>query len=185
MAKGIKVGDVMTRNFVSVSSETSLTDCAKEMMKKRVGSLILKDSNKLVGLLTEKDIIWALTKTGNKNFSKIKAGDVASRKIATIKPGAELNEAMSRMKKLKFRRLPVVSGGNVLGMLTLKDILRISPELMVDVDFSGKIKEESEKLKRMKNTRWIKEGECEECGNFNILYKTDGRLMCEQCREEM
>jgi len=185
MKSKIKAGDIMTRNFVSVSPSTNLIDCAREMTKKRVGSLVLRDGQKLVGLLTEKDIIWALTKTKNKNLGNIKARDVASKKVAVIKPSADLYEALARMKKLKFRRLPVVVNGNVIGMLTLKDILRIEPALFADINFAEKIREESEKLKRMRNVRWIKEGMCEECGNFNILYKVDERLLCEPCKEEM
>lgn len=185
MESGIKVGDIMTRNFVSVSSDTSLIDCAREMMKKRVGSLILRDGQKLEGLLTEKDIIWALTKTRNKNLGKIKAKDVASKKISVIKPSADLYEALNRMKKLKFRRLPVVVNGNVIGMLTLKDILRIEPSLFTDLNLAEKIREESEKLRRMKGSKWTKEGICEECGDFSLLYKTDERLLCEPCREGM
>ncbi len=182
---GIKVGDIMTRNFVSVSSDTNLVDCAKEMKKKRVGSLVLKDAQKLAGLLTEKDIIWALTKTGEKDLKKVRASDVASRKVAVIKPGADLYEALSRMKKLKFRRLPVVVDGNVIGMLTLKDILRIEPRLFTDINFAEKIKEEGDKIKRLKGERWIREGMCEECGSFDLLYKSDNRLLCEPCRDSI
>lgn len=185
MKSGIKVGDVMTRNFVAVSPTATLTECAREMTKKRVGSLILKEGQKLVGLLTEKDIIWAITKTGNKNLGNIQARDVASKKVTTIKPGADLYEALQRMKKLKFRRLPVVVEGNVLGMLTLKDVMRIEPSLFADINFAEKIKEESDKLKRAKGERWIKEGMCEECGNFNILYSVDNRLICEPCKDNM
>ena len=60
MKSGIKVGDIMTRNFVSVNPETSLIECAREMMKKRVGSLVLREGTKLIGLLTEKDVLKLL-----------------------------------------------------------------------------------------------------------------------------
>jgi signal-transduction protein with cAMP-binding, CBS, and nucleotidyltransferase domain len=146
--------------------------------------LVLKNGQKLSGLLTEKDIIWAMTKKGAKGLDKIKAEDVASKKIATIKPGADLYEALQRMKKLKFRRLPVVVDGNVIGMLTLKDVLRIEPSLFSDINKIEQIKEESEKLKRMKGERWVKDGVCEECGNFDILYKVDSRLICLACKDE-
>lgn len=182
---GIKVGDIMTRNFVSVSPDTNLIDCAREMMKKRVGSLVLKDGQKISGLLTEKDIIWAMTKKGARGLDKIKAKDIASKKLATIKPSSDLYEAMQRMKKLKFRRLPVVVDGNVIGMLTLKDILRIEPALLSDVSQIENIREESEKLRRLKGERWFKDGVCEECGNFDILYKIDNKLMCLACKDEM
>ena len=89
------------------------------------------------------------------------------------------------MKKLKFRRLPVTVDGNVIGMLTLKDILRIEPSLFSDINKIEQIKEESEKLKRMKGERWIKDGVCEECGNSDILYKIDSRLMCLACKDAM
>lgn len=182
MKTGIKVGDIMTRSFVAVKPDTNLIDCAKEMIKKRVGSLVIKEGQKLLGLLTEKDIIWAITK--KQNLNNIKASDIASKKIATIKPGADVAEAMERMKKLKFRRLPVIVNGNVVGMLTLKDILRIQPELYSNIYDIEKIREESEKLKRMKSP-FSKEGRCEQCGDFDILYKTDSRLICEECREAM
>lgn len=182
---GIKVGDIMTRNFVSVNPNTNLVDCAREMMRKRVGSLVLKEGQKLVGLLTEKDIIWAMTKKGAKSLDKVKAKDVASKKVATIKPGSDLYEALQRMKKLKFRRLPVVVNGNVIGMLTLKDVLRIEPSLFSDMNKIEQIKEESEKLKRMKGEKWVKEGVCEECGSFDVLYKVDNGLMCLACKDEM
>lgn len=185
MKTGIKVGDIMTRNFVSVNPDTDLINCAREMIKKRVGSLVLKEGQKLIGLLTEKDIIWAMTKKGAKGLNKIKARDIASRKISTIKPSVELYEALQRMKRLKFRRLPVVVNGNVIGMLTLKDILRIEPSLFSDIGQIEKIREESEKLRRLKGEKWFKEGICEECGDFDILYKIDNRLMCMACKEAM
>lgn len=182
---GVKVGDIMTRNFVSVSPNTSLIDCAREMIKKRVGSLVLKEGQKLSGILTEKDIVWALTKKGAKDLKKIKAKEIASRKIATIKPSADLYEALERMKKLKFRRLPVIVNGNIIGLLTLKDILKIEPSLFADINKIEEIKEESEKLKRMKGEKWSSEGVCEECGSFDVLYKIDNRLMCLACKEDM
>ena len=184
---GIKVGDIMTRNFVAVHPDTNLIDCAKEMIKKRVGSLILKEGQRLVGLLTEKDIIWALIKKSKTDLRWIKARDIASKKVATIKPSADVYEALQRMKKLKFRRFPVMVNKKVIGMLTLKDILRIEPTLFRDVSQIERIKEESEKLERIRHggKRMLRQGMCEECGNFDILFKIDGRLLCETCKDRM
>jgi len=184
MKSGIKVGDIMTRNFVSINPDTSIIDCAREMTRKRVGSLILKDGQRLVGLLTEKDIIWALTRAG-KDLGRIKARDIASRKVAVIKPGADLYEALERMKKLKFRRFPVLVNGNVIGMLTLKDILRVEPRLFTDMRYAETIREESDKLKRLRGDKGVKEGICEECGESNILYSVDNRLLCGLCKDKM
>jgi len=61
MQIGVKVGDVMTRNFISSRVNTPVLDCVKLMTKKRVGSLVITDEGVLKGILTEKDILWALS----------------------------------------------------------------------------------------------------------------------------
>ena len=185
MAIGIKVGDIMTRNFVSVKPETSILDAAKEMIKKRVGSLVIKDKQTMTGLLTEKDIIWAITKKSKKEFSDIKARDIAVKKIITVKPSSDLYEALNKMKKYGFRVLPVVSQRRVIGVLTIKDILRIQPDLIDSAKEIMSIKEETDKLKRLSVHKKWTEGLCEECGNIDLLYKTDGQLLCEGCLDSM
>lgn len=185
MRIGVKVGDIMTRNFISVSPETSLLDCARKMVKKRVGSLILKDDDKLKGIITEGDIIWALTKKSRKELREIEAKEIAPKKLITIKPSADLYEALQKMKKTRYRWLPVTIKGNVIGFLTLKDVLRIEPSLFETASEILQIREESEKLKRRKAGEKFKEGLCEECGNFDILYGVDNRLICEACRDAM
>lgn len=189
MKIGVKVGDIMTRNFVSVKPDTNIIDCAKLMIKNRVGSLVLKEDKKLMGLLIERDIIWAMTKKAVEELKKIKAEDLANKKIVSIKPSADLYDALQKMRKSKYRWLPVVVKGNVIGFLTLKDILRIEPGLFEIAHSQGafQIREEDEKLRR-KTRRWNRESRediCEECGDFNLLQETDGRLICESCMEKM
>ena len=185
MKIGVKVGDIMTRNFISVKPDTSLLECAKKMVKKRVGSLILEDNNQLKGIITQGDIIWALTKKSRRELSKIKASEIAPKKLVTIKPSADLYEALQKMNRTKYRWLPVTVKKNIIGFLTLKDILRIEPSLFDIASEVIQISEESEKLKRRKAGEKFSEGVCEECGNFDVLYKVDGRMICEGCRDAM
>jgi len=181
----IKVGDIMTRDFVSSKPDISVLQAIKLMVKKRVGSLILEENNILKGILTEKDILWALSKKPGKDLEKVKAIDICTRKITTIRPSADIHNAIRLMRKAKFRRLPVVIKKRVIGLLTQKDILKIEPELFDIAQENYMIKEEAEKLKRVKTGETFKEGICEECGNFDILYNVDGRVICESCREAM
>jgi len=185
MEIGVKVGDIMTREFISVKPDTSVLDCAKKMVKKRVGSLVLKEDDKLKGLLTERDIIWAMTKKSKKELHKIKASEIAPKKLVTIKPSADLYQALQKMKRTKYRWLPVTLKGKVIGFLTLKDILRIEPSLFDTAAEIMQIREESDKLKRRKAGVGFKEGLCEDCTNFSILYKIDGRWICESCKDAM
>jgi CBS domain-containing protein len=184
---GVKVGDIMTREYISVKPDTSLLDCAKTMVKKRVGSLILQEKDVLKGIITEKDIIWALTKKSQKDLSKIKCSDISPRKLTTIKPAADLMTAIKLMQKSKFRRLPVAVEGKLVGLLTLKDILRIEPDLF-DIACNRnlfEIKEEKTKLKRKDSPGNSDFGECEECGNEAMREKVDSRLLCQDCLEKI
>ncbi len=185
MKIGVKTGDIMTRNFVSVSPDTSLLDCAKKMVKKRVGSLILEDNGQLKGIITEGDIIWAMTKKSKKDLDNIKAYEIAPKKIVTIKPSSDLYDALQKMKKTKYRWLPVTVSKNIIGFLTLKDILRIEPSLFEMASEIMQIKEEGSKLRRRKAGEAFVEGPCEECGNFGLLYPVDNRRICDSCRDSM
>ena len=184
---GVKVGDVMTRDFISISSDISVLDCAKKMVKNHVGSLVIQNKGELKGIITEKDIIWALTKKEKKDLSKIRCLDITSRKIATIRPDVDLIDALQRMKKTKFRRLPVIVKNKVIGLLTLKDILRIEPDLfdIACATNAMQIREEDEKKDRKESPKSFRVGICEECGNEDMLYKVDGTLICESCSDKM
>jgi len=171
---GIKVGDVMARNFISTKLETPVLDAVKLMVKKRIGSLIVVEKGFLRGMLTEKDIIWALSK--KHDLEGVKVGDICTRKITTIKPSADIYDAVKIMKRVKFRRMPVTINKKVIGYLTLKDILKIQPELF-------QIAKEGYALKGETVFENVEEGVCEECERFDLLYSVDGKLLCERCKE--
>jgi CBS domain-containing protein len=105
MKIGIQVGEVMTRNFVSARPDIPVLSAIRLMLKKRVGSLVLEENRLLKGILTEKDIMWALSK--KQNLTGVKAGDICTKKITTIKPQADIYDAIMLMRKKKLRRLPV------------------------------------------------------------------------------
>ena len=183
--KNILVVDIMTRKPITIKTSTNLLECAKKMVRKRVGSLLVVDGKKLVGLVSRRDILWALIKKSKADLSEIKAVDISPKKIATIKPSISISDAVKRMKKLKFSTLPVIQEGKLVGMITLKDILNFNPEIYPELDELAEIREEARKLKRVKkaqNKSSIPEGICEECGSQDILYRVNGMLICESCK---
>ena len=182
--KRISVGDVMTRNFVSIGPDSTLHQCAKEIVKNKVNALPITKDRKLIGIITSRDIIWAITKKSNLNLKKMKAIEIASKKVAVIKPSADIMQAIRKMRILNFRALPVIAEGKMIGLVTLKDILRIEPELYQDIGELAMIKEEERKLKEA-NVSWPLEGFCDNCGGFNELLKVEGKLLCYDCREEL
>ena len=182
MKIGIQVGEVMTRDFVSARPDILVLSAVKLMVKKRVGSLILEENGDLKGILTEKDIMWALSK--KHDLRNIRAGEICTRKITTIKPGADIFDAIVLMKKKKFMRLPVTVNKKVIGYLTLKEILKIQPELFEIAKEGYNLKWPVDKGKN-RESEAIKEGVCEECGNSDILYFEDDKLLCEDCKDDM
>ena len=184
MDTGIKVGDLMTRNFVHVSPDTNLKQCAKTMIKKRVGSLLIKENDTLKGILTEKDIVWAVVKKSHHDLENIKVSDLMKRKVTTIKPGADITDAMKKFKKKKIRRLPVVEKKKLIGFITTNDILRIDPGLFQAIAETIKIKEEEEKFKRHGIEAKRKSGICEECGTFELLYNDENQWLCDECYDK-
>jgi CBS domain-containing protein len=186
--RNILVSDIMTRDPNSVKPDTNLLECAKKMVRKRTGSLLLVDRKKLKGIICQKDILWALIKKRKEDLPKIKAIDISPRKIATIKPHATVEEAVNKMKKLRFERLPVIQNGELEGILTVKDILNFYPHLYNDLNEFSKIKDQTNKLKRVKKVKgknFVRSGVCEECGRWDVLYKINGLFICETCRDRI
>ena len=195
MKLGIKVGDVMTRNFVRINPSTNLSKCADKMVKSRVGSLIITEKGALRGLLTNNDILRTVTE--KKDISRISAESIMSKKVPTIKPERDLFDAILLMNKKKTRQLPVSNSRKVLGMLTFKDIIRIEPTLLDTMQNLSEIREAKSKheatgIRAYRERKalasgltWIREGECNECGEHGLLYNMEGDLLCEDCRDDL
>lgn len=184
MKTGIKVGDVMTRKFISVEPASTIESCAKIMAKKRVGSLIVKEGQKLKGIITEGDIMRAVAK--GLNLKKTPVSKIMTKHVITISPSKDLYESLMVMKKKAIRWLPVVIDTNIIGLLTEKDVLKIQPDLFDIIVQNTKIAEEEEKWKRVRTVdeyRWVREGPCQECGSYDLLYKVGNRYLCALCRK--
>jgi CBS domain-containing protein len=179
--KDILVADIMTRELFTASPTSNLMECAKKMVKNKVGSLVIVENKKLVGFISQKDILWAITK--KENIDLIKINDISPKKIAVIGPNSTVKEAIEKMKRLKFERLPVVHKNKLVGFLTARDILNVHPEVYPEIEEFSKIREESEKLNRIKMAEKRKEGICEECGHEGILFSVNGMLVCESCKD--
>ena len=182
----ILVADIMTRDPIVIKPDTNLLECAKRMVKKRVGSLLIADNKNLVGIISEKDILWALVKKSKKGLKEIKAIDISPKKIQKIRPEVNLKEAIEKMKKLKVERMPVVHDDRLVGMITVRDILSFHPELYPELEEFAKIREESKKLKRIKEAQKreiVRDGFCEGCGEKGVLHRFNGMLLCDSCKD--
>ncbi|MDE1848910.1 MAG: CBS domain-containing protein [Nanoarchaeota archaeon] len=180
----VLVSDIMTRQVTGVDPDTNLFECAKKMVRGRIGSLLLVKNNILEGFISTQDILWAIVKKSKEDLSKIKASDISPRKIITIRPEATLEEAVKKIRRFRFHKLPVVKNREILGLITIRDILNFYPELNAQFKEVESIKEESEKIKRLEGAKdriIVRDGICEECGERGQLYRANGMLVCSAC----
>ena len=129
MDTGYQVSDLMNENVLTVTSNTTLRSCAKVMATKKIGSVIIQDGKKVVGILTEQDLARKVVAQGIDADESVVA-EVMTKKIVTILPSDDVYTAMVRMSKYNIKHLPVMKGEQLVGILTIKDIVRANPALL-------------------------------------------------------
>jgi len=116
------VGEIMTPDVLGLEPATSLVDAARRMHERRVGAVVVSEGDRLVGIVTERDILRAVA-TGAIGGS---VADVMTHGPDTIGPDESAGQAAALMIHGGFRHLPVVDGSNVVGMLSIRDLVRVS-----------------------------------------------------------
>jgi len=178
------VKDVMTSPVITISEEDTVQEAARLMDKNDVGCIIVVDKErKAVGIITERDMI---TRVLSKNTlpSKVRAKKVMTSPLLTIDPDESLTDAARKMSRLNVRRLGVMYRGNLAGLISSKDILAVTPELVEIIQERAKI--EKEPAPEEEPAPVALEGYCDHCGRWSeALKEIDGRLLCEECQIEL
>ena len=178
MKIGVKVLDAMTKNPIVIKPNLVISECAKIMETSHVGSLIVKDGN-IMGIITEQDIVRKVVSKGL-NPLNTEARNIMETNLFTITGKEDIYDALVLMRDKNIRHLPVVQNGELVGFLTIKDILKIQPQLFELIVDKFEIREEYNKP--ISHKRRL-ENECEVCGNFSILHYLDYKWICDDCAE--
>ncbi|MCD6575965.1 MAG: CBS domain-containing protein [Nanoarchaeota archaeon] len=145
MGYKIRAKEVMSRKPKFVSPDTSIAKAARLMARNKIGSVLVLDRGTLVGIVTEGDILRrAFIK--NKHPTKTKVREIMSKKVLTISPNDDISAAAKLMNSKGIKRLPVVDGGRVVGILSEKDLLKIEPSIIDVLIEKLKIREPTFKL---------------------------------------
>jgi CBS domain-containing protein len=116
------VREVMTPVVLTAAAGTTIGEAASLMAQRRVGSALVVDGERLLGIFTERDIVKALSQDGLAGQQAI--GDWMTPDPETVPPDAPVETALRRMVAGGFRHLPVVEEGRLVGMLSMRDISR-------------------------------------------------------------
>jgi CBS domain-containing protein len=128
MGKSVK--DAMTPEVKTATPSLSLTDAAKLMKQEDVGSVPVVDGERLIGMLTDRDIVVRGIADGGDPHA-VTAADIASRDIVTVRPDDDLDEALRLMAQHQVRRLPVVDDGRLVGVVAQADVAQEAKEKAV------------------------------------------------------
>lgn len=118
----MKVREVMTDVVLSAPAATTVAEAASLMSQRRVGSALIVDGGRLAGIFTERDIVRALSQDASATSQAI--GHWMTTDPQTVDGEADIDEALMRMVDGGFRHLPVMEGGRVIGIVSMRDISR-------------------------------------------------------------
>ena len=117
----IPINNFMTRNIKSIQSKTSVKDASKIMYESHIPSLVVQDSEEILGIVTYEDIAVALTIYENKPETEIK--EIMSSPIISVKSDASILDAVELMLAKKIHELPVIDDGKIKGIISSTDLI--------------------------------------------------------------
>jgi CBS domain-containing protein len=116
----VLIREVMTESVVTAEPGTSVREVAEMMRERNVGSVVLVDGGRPVGFITDRDLAVSVLADGRDPSDH--AGDHASGPVVTVGPEMGVEDAAELMVRHGIRRLPVVDGDRLTGIVTLDDL---------------------------------------------------------------
>lgn len=125
------VSQIMTRHVVTINSDETALDAAQLMKEKRISSLIVQSGDdKLLGIITERDFVKRVC-ADDKKSSEVKISELMSKIQTFAEPDTPVDVAVQRMINNRIRRLPVISEGEVVGIITVTDLAKELRRIML------------------------------------------------------
>jgi len=124
---GTSIKEVMTRDVRACEPNATVADAAKMMAQEDVGPVPIVKDGRLVGIVTDRDIVVRVVAEGrDPNATTVK--EIASTELVTVSPDDDLDEALHLLAERQVRRLPVVEGDRLVGIVAQADIARLGKD---------------------------------------------------------
>ena len=124
---GTSIKEVMTRDVRACEPKATVADAAKVMAQEDVGPVPIVEDGRLVGIVTDRDIVVRVVAEGrDPNATTVK--EIASTELVTVSPDDDLDEALHLLAERQVRRLPVVEGDRLVGIVAQADIARLGKD---------------------------------------------------------
>lgn len=177
------VRDVMSSPVVTMYEDGTSDKAASTMDEGDLGCVIVTNKDgKSIGIITERDLVKRVL-SKNIKPDTVTAKEIMTTPLVTIEPDATITDAARRMNRLDIRRLGVIYKGNLVGIISSKDILGVMPELI-------EIIQEKSRIEDAARTEEIEEvplsGYCDRCDMYSeSLKERNGQNICDECRIEL
>ncbi|NIN52691.1 MAG: CBS domain-containing protein [Nitrososphaeria archaeon] len=174
----VKVQEVMNSPVITLEKYKPTSEAAKLMKSFNVGSVIIVDSEGIpVGILTKSDIIERLV-TEAKDPAKVKVEEIMSSPLINVEPSTKIQDAVKALRVKGISRLGVVYKKKLVGILSIRDVIRVTPEIM-DI-LSEKAMIQTGELFSSKSSSIL--GYCDGCSDWSEdLLEVDGKFYCPDC----
>ena len=128
----MEVEDIMVQKVITVDPNASVKKAARLMNRHEIGCLIVVGQGQVMGIMTERDLLKKVVELG-KNPEKTKVHDIMSKRLVVGTPRMEIPDVVRLMLQKKIKKLPIVTEGKIIGLVTLTDIARttrIEPQMI-------------------------------------------------------
>jgi CBS domain-containing protein len=115
------VGGAMSGRVVSVEPTDTVETAIEKMREENVGSVVVCSEGQLLGIFTERDLLRLATE---RDFVQRRIGDVMTKDVVTVAPDDDIVSAAHLLQQYRIRHLPVVEGGNVVGVFGIREAMR-------------------------------------------------------------
>ncbi len=180
------VKDAMSSPVVTTDEETPSDKVARLMDEHKVGAVVVTNKEgKPLGIITERDLVLRVL-SKNLTPDAAKAKEIMTTPLVTIEPEMTISEAAKKMSSIDIRRLGVLYKGNLVGLISSKDILNVMPELIEIIQERNRIEcaESPEEVEEIEEAPLS--GYCDRCGVYSDdLKDVNGQNLCEDCRVEL
>jgi CBS domain-containing protein len=129
MKVNLQVKDVMSRNVLKIFPTESVMQVVLKMKEKNIGSAIVTDGESVIGIVTERDLAFKVI-PDSRDPERTSVEEIMHSPVTTIGAEMDITEAADLMAKNNFRRLPVLDGNRLVGIVTENDIAAVEPDLV-------------------------------------------------------
>ena len=113
-----------TKSLVTTTEDTPVTEAVSMMTRDNIHSLMVMKDDQMIGIFTDRDYVHKIVSI-QRDPAQLKVGDVMTKEVTTVSPDASIKACIELMHDGKFRHLPITEAGQVIGMISMTDVMKI------------------------------------------------------------